>query len=77
MNVNGGSLVFNLAGSVYLETMTSGPHLRGTSYYAAMNSKANIAIAGGVTLTHTGMRRTRSPATEWPSSECRVIPLPR
>ncbi len=57
MTINGGALVLNLAGGVYLETVTgtSGTY-SDPAYCTALKCDADITIGGGsVTITHTGI----------------------
>ncbi|RYD45901.1 MAG: carbohydrate-binding domain-containing protein, partial [Verrucomicrobiaceae bacterium] len=56
LTVAGGSVVMNLAGGVFLESVTSGTTTYvDPSYCTGLKSKGNISFTGGsVTLTHTG-----------------------
>lgn len=57
LTVGGGSVVMNLAGAVFLESVTSGATTYvDPAYCTGLKSKANIAVSGGsLTLTHTGI----------------------
>ena len=54
--INGGTLVLNLAGGVYLESVTSGTTTyTDPSYSAGIKCGGNLTVAGGTTtITHTG-----------------------
>lgn len=56
LKVGGGAVVMNLAGAVFLESVTNGTTTYvDPSYCTGLKSKANISVSGGsITLTHTG-----------------------